>query len=306
MKGEQEDILSMEILIHDYIKALPPEKLEKLPGIVEINTTFGENVTMLRACRNGQVLNRTGNRLSKDALREEMSSLGFTVAAEVCAYALAIDNKVLQMKVTYVYSDLENMRDTDVADACSSIHEIALVHIAALADYDTTPASLVELKESIELYNIMLPKTREGINIQTSFTDRIKEIFAENQDLLFRMDKLATMRKFKDPQFHSHFFKARKIVNTGGRKLSMRGTITNELGQPIEKVLITVELPHEAATKSTARGNYRFKGIPAGVYPVTFKRDGFETLKQFVVFTPTLRVDLNIMLKAEQLQQKSA
>ena len=296
----------MEILVNDYINDLPPATLVKLPGIEPINTKFGENVTLLRACKNGQVLNRTGNRLSKDALREEMSMLGFTVAAEVCAYAIAIDDKVLQMKVTYVYSELVVMRDTDVADACTSIHEIALEHITHLADYDTTQSSLDALKDSIILYNIMLPKTREGSNTRAAFTERIKEVFAENQDLLFRMDKLVTMRKFKDPQFHNDFFRARKIVNTGSRKLSIRGTITNELGQPIEKVLITVELPNEVATKSTAKGNYQFKGIPAGVYPVTFKRDGFETIKEFVVFTPTLRVDLNIMLKAEQLQQKSA
>ena len=118
------------------------------------------------------------------------------------------------------------------------------------------------------------------------------------------MDKLVTMLKFTNPTYYSDYFSARKIVNTGHRKQALRGKITNELGQPIDKVYITIEAPKEVTVKSTAKGNYQFKAIEGGVWPVTFTRNGYETIREYIVFTPTLRVDLNVTLKALAAEQQ--
>lgn len=306
MNSREEDNLSMEILVEKFITRTDPTTLAQMPGMGALNTKFGANINLLRACKNGQVLNRTGNRMSKEALREEMTQKGFTVAADVCSYAIEIEDEVLQMSVTYVESDLNQMRDTDVADACTSIFDIATLHVANLADYGTTPAILDELKDIIALYNEVLPDSRAGIVTQTTFTERIKQLFEENRKIIFRMDKLVTRLKFREADYYDEYFKSRKIIDTGSRKFSLRGKVLNELGQPVDKVAITVELPQEVTRKSTALGNFQFKGIPAGVWPVTFKRDGFDTIREFVVFTPTLRVELNVTLKVADLQQRSA
>ena len=306
MKSTQEDKLSMEIVVVDLINNTDPTIVAKMPNFDSLSTDFSKNVDKLREFKNGQTLNRTGNRMSKEQLREQMTQLGFITSAKVCAYAIAIDDEVLEMEVTYTYSNLQYLRDTDIADTCQSIYEIAQANLANLTDYGVTAASLLELKDSIDLYNVMLPKTRAGIVTQTIFTDKIVEVFEENEKLLFRMDKLVTMLKFEEATFFDEYFKSRRIVSTGHRKLSLKGKITNELGQPIDNVTITIETPTPETTKSTELGNYQFKTAIAGVFPVTFKRDGYITERVFLVFTPNVRVDFNVVLKLAEEQQRSA
>ena len=306
MKANQEDKLSMEIVVVDLLNNTTPTILAQMPQIESLKEEFSKNVDKLREFKNGQTLNRTGNRMSKEQLREQMTQLGFVTAAQVCAFAIETDNEVLEMEVTYVYSDLVRLRDTDIADTCQSIHDIALANLATLADYGVTTASLEALKDSIENYNAVLPKTRAGIVTRTLFTDGIAELFTENDKLLFRMDKLVTMLMFAEATFHEEYFKSRKIVNTGHRSLSLKGNITNELGQPIDKVTITIESPLMETTKSTELGNFQFKGIESGVFPVTFKRDGYITERVFLVFTKNTRIDFNIVLKQAEQQQRSA
>ena len=306
MTSNQEDKLSMQIVVVDLVNNTDPTIQAKMPNFESLNSEFSSNVNKLRAFKNGQTLNRTGNRMSKQQLREQMSNFGYVTAAKVCAYAIAIDDEVLEMEVTYTASDLRNLRDTDIADTCQSIHDIALANLANLADYGVTAASLQELSDSITLYNAVLPKTRAGIVTQTIFTDKIVETFEENEKILFKMDKLVNMLKFEEVTFFDEYYKSRKIVNTGHRKLALKGKITNELGQPIDNVIITIETQIPETTKSTELGNYQFKSSIGGVFPVTYKRDGYITERVFLVFTPNARLDFNVVLKAAEEQQRSA
>ena len=306
MDAFQEDHLSMEIATVEVLDNTPPEILVKLPGIVSVAAQLKENVNTLRVFKNGQRLNRTGYRMTKESLREDMTQKGFEIAADVCSYAISIGDEVLQMKVTYVLSDLEKMRDTDIADTCSDIFEYANPLVENLIEYGTNEDSLAKFKDSITLYNESLPTTRNGIVTRSIFTTRIAELFKENQELLFIIDKLVTRLRFREPVYYMDYFRNRKIVNTGHRKLSLKGKITDEQGQPIKDVKVTVEANNEFFTKTTAKGNYRFKGIEGGVWPVIFQRDGFIEEKSFLVFTPNTRVDFNVVLKRAELQERTA
>lgn len=306
MTSNQEDKLSMQIVVVDLVNNTDPTIQAKMPNFESLNSEFSSNVNKLRAFKNGQTLNRTGNRMSKQQLREQMTNFGFVAAAKACAYAIAIDDEVLEMEVTYTDSGLKGLRDTDIADTCQSILEIAQANLANLADYGVTAASLQELSDSITLFNTVLPKTRAAIVTQTIFTDKIAETFEFNEKLLFKMDKLVTILKFEEETFFDEYFKSRKIVNTGHRKLALKGNITNELGLPIDNVTINIETQIPETTKSTELGNYQFKSVIGGVFPVTFQRDGYITERVFLVFTPNARLDFNVVLKQAQEQQRSA
>lgn len=198
------------------------------------------------------------------------------------------------------------MRDTNIADICKGIYDIALPLVTNLADYGINTTSMLKLKESIDIYRLVLPTPREGIVDQSTFTHGIELLFEQNSQLLYRADKLVTMLRFDEPIFWEKYFKCRKIIDSGSRRLSLKGNITDEQGLPITNVIIQVESPSAVATKSTALGNYQFKGIEPGVWPVTFNRDGFKTEKVYLVFSPNQRIDHNIMLKSVELQQQSA
>lgn len=306
MNAKQEDKLSMEIVVANLLNNTAPEILAQMPQINTLITYFSNNVAKIQTYQGEQTLNRTGYRMSKEQRREEMTQKGFEIAARVCAYAISINNEVLEMEVTFAYSDMKKLRSTTIADTCQVIHDIALANLPNLLEYGVTNTTISDLKDSIIQYNAMLPKTRAAIVTRKSFTNRIVELFKENDKLLYRIDKLVTMLKFKEAQFYKTYFNSKKIIETGHRKLSLRGNITDELGQPIEQATITIEAPKHQTTKSTEIGNYQFKKAPQGVFPVTFKRDGYHPERVYLVFTPNARLDFNITLKRINQQQNSA
>lgn len=306
MNGRQLDDLSMQKVVNCLWDDTTPEILALMPEIEAVKTAFKENIDTIDVLYNGQNTNRTGTRMTKDEYREDMMTKAFGVAAKTCAYAIAINDEELQMKVTYVYTDLNELRDTVVANTCNEIYSIARDLGDVLIPYGVTVETLAKLSNSITLYREIQPKTREGIVDQTLFTSQIEELLAANHKLLFRMDKLVIMLRFDKPLFYEQYFNSRKIIDTGSRKFSLKGNITNEQGQPIDAVYITVETPTPVTVKSTEKGNYQFKGIEGGVWAVTFKRNGYIEVKEYLVFTPNQRIDFNVVLKAAELQQEAS
>ena len=137
-------------------------------------------------------------------------------------------------------------------------------------------------------------------------TELIANLFASNAELLERMDGLVKMLKFKQPVFFTNYFSSRKVIATGNRTLSLRGFVTDELGGALGKVVVTVDSTTEFTTKSTNRGSYQFKSLPAGVWPVTFKREGYISETVYLSITPTLRMEYSISLKRIDEQALSA
>jgi hypothetical protein len=306
MNSRQDNHLSMEIVTGDFLENTPPEVLVQLPEIEDLRENLLNNVGALQMLAGNQGVNITGNRMTKESIREEMTQRGFETAGDVCAYAIAIGDEVLQMKSTFVYSDFEKMRNNEIASVCLVIHNLALPIVSNLESYGTTVTSLSRLRDSILAYNQALPQTRNNIALRVTITERIEELFEENNQILFRIDKLVSRLKFREPTYYKDYFNVRKIVDTGSHKLSIKGKITNESGQPIDQVNVIVEAPKEATTKTTQLGNYQLKGVEAGVWPVTFKRDGYISERVFLVFTPNTRIDYNVTLKAVVEQERSA
>lgn len=306
MNARQNNHLSMEIVTAEFLENTAPEVLVQMPEIEDLRASLLNNVETLQLFTGEQILNLTGNRITKESLRDELAQRGFETAGDVCAYAIAIGDNVLQMKMTYVYSDFERMKNNEIASVCLVIHNMALPIVANLEIYGTNATSLSKLRDSILAYNQALPQTRTDIALRSTLTERIEELFEQNDQLLFRIDKLVTRLKFREAVYFKDYFNVRKIVDTGSHKLSIKGKIINELGQPIDQVYVIVEAPKEATTKTSQLGNYQLKGVEAGVWPVTFKRDGYVSERVFLVFTPNTRIDYNVKLKAVVEQERSA
>ena len=306
MDGRQEDALTMCIVVESEIAATDSTVLALMPEFDLLVAEFNANVSLLRANKIGQRLNRTGFKITKVDYRSVMSQQAFTIAASIWAYAVAESNDVLKMEVTFTESDFERMRDSDVADTCQGIYDIAEPLFVDLTPYGITVDVLNDFKSAIEDYNEYLPLPRTSIITKKMHTQLIADLFASNAVLLERMDGLVRMLKFKQPVFFNNYFSSRKVIATGGRTLSLRGFVTDVVGVALEKVVVTVDSTPEFTTKSTKKGSYRFKSLPAGVWPVTFKREGYISETVYLSFTPTLRMEYSISLKRIDEQALSA
>lgn len=68
-----------------------------------------------------------------------------------------------------------------------------------------------------------------------------------------------------------------QIIQTG----SLYGTVKDTEGEPLPGVSVTIKSPAlmepQLSKATTAKGEYRFSGLPSGLYTVTFELTGFKT-----------------------------
>lgn len=73
MNAHQNDIQSMQIVTVDLLNKTTPEILYQMPEIEMVKAAVEENLNKIGSFYSGQQLNRTGNRQTKEELREEMT-----------------------------------------------------------------------------------------------------------------------------------------------------------------------------------------------------------------------------------------
>jgi len=306
MTSRQEDKLSMEIVVKNYLAGTPETIIGQMPGFAELFETFSFEVDQLRQLKQKQRLNRTGYRMTKGNYRDIMIDRGFNTASRIKAYALAINDMVLWAEMDIKPYQLEKMRDSDVADSCMTIYEKGNALVGSLEPYGVTAEYLGKLKDAIYDYNNYLPLPRASVVSKKETTKAIKAAFERLDVLLTKMDTLVMMLKFNEVAFYDEYFSSRKIVVSGGRVIGVRGYVTSNEGAPLEKVLVRIEDLDGFSTYTTAKGYYQFKNVPDGVFTVTFTRAGFLPVKVPLAFTPTLRLDYDVVLVQEDAVGKVA
>jgi len=296
MDSKQEDRLSMGIVVTNYVATVPGTITEQMPGFTDLFAKCESLVNSLRVQKQQQRLNRSGYRRTKSVYREVMVAEGFNIASRIKAYAIAVGDLVLEQEMDIKPSQFERMRDSDVADSCSTIYEKGNALLSNVAPYGVTPENLGKLKEAILKYNEYLPLPRASVVNKKEVTQAIKATFVELDQVLSNMDVLVTMLKFSSPEFYKKYFMSRKVIVSGGRVIGLRGYVTSNEGAPLEKVLVTIEELEGYATYTTARGYYQFKNLPDGVFTFAFARAGFEPVKVPLAITKTLRLDYDVTL----------
>jgi len=306
MTGRQTNKYAMLGVVISFLKKTDAATLAKMPHIVTLMEEFEAMLEELSQKIQLQGLNRTGIRIQKLRMRGELTALTLNIAAHMEAYALSINNKVLQHEVALKEYKINKSRENYVASLAIIIHKKALALITPLAEYGVTPQMLIDLKEATDEYIAILPKTRIGIVTQSTSTSIIKQLFEKFDKLLFRIDKLVTIVRFSDKVFHAQYFANRKIIRRGARKNVLQGQIVDQEGKPLSKVTITVMANTKVEAQSGEKGNYLFKRLPGGVWPVTFSSLGHISETVFIAIVPLLRQELNIVLKRQEHIQKTA
>jgi hypothetical protein len=306
MTSRQFDKLAMLGAVISFLKKTDAATLAKMPHIVALIEQYDEMLEELSKQQQIQGLNRTGIRIMKLRMRGELTALTLNIAAHMEAYALSVDNKVLQYEVALKEYKINKSRENYVASLAIIIHKKALALLAPLAEYGVTPQMLTDLKEATDEYIAILPKTRIGIVTQSASTSQIKQLFEQFDKLLLRIDKLVTMLRFSNKFFYKEYFANRKIIRRGARKNALQGQILDEEGKPLDKVTITVVANATIQSQSGDKGNYLFRRLPGGVWPVTFSRLGYVSETVFLASVPLVRQELNIVLKRQEHVEKTA
>jgi len=296
MDRKKEDRLTMFVLIQMYVLNLPAAVLASMPSFNSVFALFNSSVTAIRDLNEAQSAKGLGFRIEKDALKSRMIVNAVVISRAIKALALVTNNTVLAKDFGFNKSILDGFRDTLVADVCSFIQAKGLLLEADLVDYGITNAMLVELADDIGRYNDILSLPRQNIVDRKVINREIDNLFVTCDGQLKVMDALVTLLEETNEEVFVTYFNDRKIVTTGGRKLSIRGYVFDGDGSPIDGA--TVKIADGPSTKTTAGGYYEFKHLPDGVHKFIFECPGFAPVEEMIATMNGQRVNFNVTLES--------
>jgi len=295
MKTKQENRFKMYLVVVGFC--------EKNVDITTALPNFSINLSKLKTtCEQihiiaeAQANDISGTTVGKNHFREKLVVLGADTSRKLVAYATLSNDQKLLKEIRYTESDLRHLSDTILANVVKLIYEGAQTHLALLANYLITSETQSALLKAIDDYMLVLPAPRVRKVSQVQATKQLAALLATGDEALVAMDVVVEIVRLTAPDFYTGYKSVRKIIETGNRKLAVKGLVTEALtGEPIPGVVISFwpdgDMLKTAATgkaslvkKSAAKGGFVVSSLPAGTYRVTLQKIGYteQTLTVYV------------------------
>ena len=286
MNKKQENRFSMYLVSVDFC--------EKNTEITATLPNFSTNFSSLKIIcdrihliAEEQAADTSGTTAGKNDRREDLIVLGADSARKLMAYAKLSKNQKLLKEISFTESDLRHLSDTILADTVKLIYDRAQTHLDSLASYMVTEETQAALLQAITDYKAVLASPRAEKVSQVQATKQLAELFVAGDTALENMDAVVEIVRLTQANFYAGYKAARKIVEAGNRKMSVRGLVTDEqTGEPVKGVVISF-WPDGDATKTYAaneatlvkktaeKGGFYVSSMPAGTYRVTLQKVGY-------------------------------
>lgn len=192
-------------------------------------------------------------------------------------------------------SQLTHVRDEEV-----------LKHVCKLLDVieenpEQTTASGVN-DELIENLNSALGEATQMVATPKDFrmahrniTKSIDKLLNEYKDLVNNSLKSYMRSKYQEsmPDLYNAFIQSLEVDAIPQRKRAVMGTFTNQAGESVRLVRVSVD-GQKAVTKGGTKGGYFIPNMTAGQHELTFSRKGYQVEKRTVLIIPGETLELNI------------
>jgi len=295
MNKKQENRFNMYLATVDFCEQSSPI-MGPLPN-------FSDNLIKLKAI-NDQIFiyggeqsrNISGTTLAKKDLRENLENLAADSARKAMAFATVTKNQVLFQEVNYTLSDLHRMPDTLLAETTTIIHSRIEANMIGMVAYQVSAATQQEFLQAITDYKASLATPRVTKVTQKVATAKLAELFKNGDEVLVEMDAVVEIIRTTQAEIYLGYKSARKMIETGNRKMAVKGLVTDvHSGEPIKGAIISF-WPDGDATKTYAagdaslvkktgqKGGFYVSIMPAGAYRVSLRKVGYteQTLTIYV------------------------
>lgn len=275
-------------------------KVATVPALVTVAANFKTTAEAISNTAEQQATITTGVTPDKNATRESLRNTTVNIAGILYAYAVSVNNIILQGKSKITYSALRDLKDDELGERAQSIHDEANAVIASLPPFGITAAVLASYQTLIDTYEAKSPAPRAAQSQQVALTTQLKDLFKQADSTLKNsMDKLMLNFKTTDPQFFNTYTAAREIIDAGSSTTKAIGTVTTTPGNAtVDGAVITVQDQPYTAT-SNASGAYELLIPVPGTYNLICSHPTFgETIQKNVVITLGNTTTVNFVLTA--------
>ncbi|CAN5593276.1 hypothetical protein BH10ACI1_BH10ACI1_26560 [soil metagenome] len=280
MNATQEARLNMQRVVEEHLDE-NTTIIAAVPAFVTAFNKFKGFNAQIPTAVGAQETPRTGIAKDKSTSKRELVETALKLCKPARAYAADFGDNTLRDEMDYSFSDLNRLRDDQIAPRCQIIHNRAQENRAALADYGITAEKLADLQTKIDSYLAETTKPRTARADRSVKTDDLTELFRESKKVLEQMDDLIDNFAEEFPEFVKKYKKLRKTDKPPSRTTQLKGKITNKSdGTPINQAEITIVEPTKTA-KTNSLGNYTIKPIAAGKHTIRVTKTGFTDVEVF-------------------------
>ena len=279
--------LTMYMVVNDCL-TVNSTIVANLPGFAQNNTTLQKNLGLIQSTGEQQEFDKSGISDNKKLLRQTLVAQAVDISYKMVAYANNTANAVLLKEIKYTKSELEHSADADLKNRAQCIYDRANTNVAALATYGITAALLTNFLGAITAFNIAIPKTKESIKDKKLTTAQLNDLYDSTDLVLENIDKIVEIVHNSQPNFYKIYKESRKLPNSGGSVLSLKGLVKDAASGEYLKgatLIITPELTKAALAtnakvkdlvkKTADKGGFLVKSLAAGTYTVIIKKAGY-------------------------------
>jgi hypothetical protein len=309
MTNKEESRLSMYITLDDY-QAGYTVITSSLPNYAANATIFKNTIPRIQAYSQLQKTSKKGVTENKNLLKDKLIMLAADNFRKLATFAKFTNNVTLAQEVKISESTLKQAADTAVKDYAQIAYDRAERFIDTLEPYDITEDTQANLLKAITDYNASIGKPGVSRTEGGLTTKQLKAHFKTAEAALANMDAAVEIVRLTEVNFYNGYKKARKIIYTGTGSLAVRALVTDAAtSEPLKGVTVSFTLDGtaskaKAATngkpdvvkKTAEKGGFKIKTLPAGVYTVTIKKNGYADQVTTIAVTDGEMSELNVQL----------
>lgn len=308
MTNREESRLSMYLTFKDF-QAAYTAITNPLPNYSANSAIFLNAIPQIQAFSQLQKTSKKGVTDSKNTFKDVLIVLTADSFRKLGAFAKFTNNATLAQEVNISESKLRQASDTGVRDYAQIAYDRAQANLAALAPYGITAATQTTLLTNINAYNASLGKPGVSRAESGKTTQQLKTLFKTADAALANLDAAVEIIRLSQPDFYNAYHKARKIIYTGTGSLAVKGMVTDAVtGEPLKGVTVAfskdgvatkakaVGAKPELVKKTAEKGGFNVKTLPAGMYTVSIRKNGYAEQVTTVAVSDGEMSELNVQL----------
>ncbi|HLG34333.1 MAG TPA: carboxypeptidase-like regulatory domain-containing protein, partial [Bacteroidia bacterium] len=231
----------------------------------------------------------TGVTLDTNLLRKTMTDIALVCANATFAYASSVNNNTLKALVNFPQSKLDGQKKDEVDDTCEGIYNAANTNQVNVTPFGAGPADAASLLTAIGLYRTAMQNPRQTIITKSNAILQLEQTISNTtKDLLKdQMDRMVNTLKVSNFNFWDLYFKAREIIDLGSTTGKVRGTVSDNGGNPLQNAVVSIRLtgtPDILFSDTTdVDGVFNISGIGPGNYDILITLAGFQPYSEINV-----------------------
>ena len=251
--------------------------LDVLPNFTPLRSEFDTNLTQLDTLENQQAQDLSGLRTKKGEMKASTAQKALDMCHRLEAFAKITGDVVLANKVHFSNTYIMSLSDNKFLTTCNIVYDLANENQTKAAEYGITTVVVADLKTAIADYKAVVDAPKEGTTEKKQATDQLANLFADEAEVLDKIDSLVEMIRYSNPAVYAEYWDTRRIEYRSG-SLSVKCEVTDAatnlpLGGAIIGFYMDGMLILEKTTSNT--GGITAKGFDDGTYTVNVTRIGY-------------------------------